>query len=122
MKKVLLIVLFIAGAYQTKAQQLQLKPLDSTLIRSPDLFHNLKPNDDAPLKNHFKVQPNQSLKDLDKLTQSVNAIPFASTMPVAKLSSDDRMPIVKVASDDHMPVLKLKTLDLLKSLTPLPTP
>ena len=96
MKKVLLIISIIACAYQVKAQQLQLKPLDSALLKSPQLFQSLKPNDDALLKNYFKMQPNQSLKDLGALTQSINAIPFASTMPVAKLTSPEKMPIAKL--------------------------
>ncbi|MGZ3778338.1 MAG: hypothetical protein ACXVI9_12530 [Mucilaginibacter sp.] len=117
MKNVLLIVLMVAGTSQLKAQQLQTKPLDSALLKSPQLFQNLKPNDDALLKNYFKVQPNQSLKDLGTLTQAVNAIPFGSTMPVAKLTSPEKMPIAKLGDPNThytMLIKRVKAVDPLK--------
>jgi len=124
MKKVLLTVLIIAGASGLKAQQSQVKPLDSALIKSPQLFPDLKPNDDALLKNYFKAQPIQPLKDLGTLTQTVNAIPFASTMPVAKLTSPEKMPIAKLGDPNvHYTLLikKLKVIDpLLKQQLPTP--
>lgn len=117
MKKALLTVLIVAGASGLKAQQLQLKPLDSALIKSPQLFQDLKPNDDALLKNYFKAQPMQPLKDLGTLTRTINAIPFASTMPVAKLTSPEKMPIAKLGDPNThytMLIKKLKVVDPLK--------
>ena len=123
MKKVLLTVLIVAGAFGLKAQQLQLKPLDSGLLKSPQLFKNLKPNDDALLKNYFKAQPVQPLKDLGSLVQ-VNVIPFYSAMPVAKLTSPEKMPIAKLGDPNvHYTLLikKLKVIDpLLKQQLPTP--
>jgi hypothetical protein len=123
MKKILLIVLMVACAYQLKAQQLQLKPLDSALLKSPQLFQNLKPNDDALLKNYFKVQPNQSLKDLALLTQSGNTEIFYSTMPVLKIAGKaDNMAVIKPQSNEHYTMLikKIKVVDPLKQ--PMATP
>jgi hypothetical protein len=117
MKKVLLIVLIAAGASQLKAQQWQPKPLDSALLKSPQLFQNLKPNDDALLKNYFKVQPNQSLKDLGALTPPRNTEIFASTMPVAKLTSPEKMPIAKLGDPNThytMLIKRVKAVDPLK--------
>jgi hypothetical protein len=123
MKKILLIVLFIAGAYQLKAQQWQFKPLDSALLKSPQLFQNLKPNDDALLKNYLNTQPMQSLKDLGTLSQPGKTEIFYSTMPVAKIGgSADKMAIGKPSSSEHYTMLikRIKVINPLKQ--PVVTP
>jgi len=114
MKKILLILLIVVGATQLKAQQSLVKPLDSALLKSPQLFQNLKPHDDAFLKQQFNKQPLQSLKDLGALTQTVDVVPFASTMPVAKLTSPEKMPIAKLGDPNihyTMLIKKIKVVD-----------
>jgi hypothetical protein len=114
MKKVLLIVLILAGASQLKAQQWQLKPSDSALLKSPQLFQHLNPGDSALIKTYFKPQPLQSLKNLGTLTQPGNAELFASRMPVIKLSPEDRMPIARLGDPNtHYTLLvkKIKVVD-----------
>jgi hypothetical protein len=111
MKKILLIVAMVACSYGLKAQTL-VKPLDSLLLRAPNFYKNVNP-DDTPFKKYFSVPPLQNNKSLSALTKGSTEL-FASRMPVAKVHSDDHMPIAKVGSDDHMPTLMVKPFDPLK--------
>jgi hypothetical protein len=117
MKKILLIVALIAGAYQLKAQTL-IKPLDSTLLKSPDIFKQVKPNDSPLMKQYFSLPALQKGTPLMALAKQPEAIAFASRMPVLKVSSDDKMPVAKVSSDDRMPVVMVKPVDPLKPANP----
>jgi hypothetical protein len=120
MKKILLIVALIAGAYQLKAQTM-VKPLDSLQLKSPDTFNQLKPDNSPLMKQYFSLPPLQKAAPLMALAKQPDAIAFASRMPILKVSSDDKMPVAKVSSDDRMPVAKIKVIDpLLKQ--PLVTP
>jgi hypothetical protein len=115
MKKIFLIVAMVAGAYTLKAQTL-IKPLDSALLKSPDIFNKLKPNDSPLLKPYFSMPQLQKTSPLLASIQPLKALPFASRMPILKVSSDDRMPVAKMGSDDRMPILKVKPFDPLKPL------
>ncbi|MBS1532685.1 MAG: hypothetical protein JSU01_20450 [Bacteroidetes bacterium] len=116
MKKILLIVPLVAGSYALKAQTL-VKPLDSTLLKSPELFKQLKPNDSPLMKQYFNLPPLQNAPLLASI-QPIKILPFASRMPILKVHSDDKMPIAKMSSDDHMPVLVVKPVDPLKPVNP----
>lgn len=116
MKKVLLIVLIVAGASQLKAQQWQLKPGDSALLKSPQLFLNLKP-DTSVFKKYFNMPQTQYPAQLKALLKPGNTELFASRMPVAKLSSNDRMPIAKLGDPNThytMLIKRIKVVDPLK--------
>lgn len=113
MKKILLIVALIAGSYELKAQTL-VKPMDSLLLRSPQFFKNISPDDTSRFKKYFVMPPTQDNKSLSALLPKGNTELFASRMPVAKVHSDDHMPVAKAGSDDHMPEAKVKVIDPLK--------
>jgi len=116
MKKLLLIVALIATGYGLKAQTL-VKPLDSLVLKSPDLFKQLKPEDSPLMKQYFNVPQLQKTMPLIAMVQPV-AVPFASRMPILKVTSDDKMPVAKMGSNDHMPVITVKPIDPLKPATP----
>ena len=115
MKKILLIVALVAGAYQLKAQTLP-KQLDSALLKSPELFKQLKPNDSPLLKQYFGIQRLQKTTPLLALAKQPVVTPFGSRMPILKVISDDKMPVTKMSSNDRMPVAKVKVVDPLKML------
>ena len=115
MKKLLLIVALFAIGYGLKAQTL-VKPLDSTLLK-PDLFKQLKPNDSPLMKQYFNMPPMQKATPLIAMVKPI-AVPFASRMPLLKVTSDDKMPIAKVGNVERMPVVIVKPIDPLKPVTP----
>lgn len=115
MKKILLIVALISVSYCLKAQTL-VKPLDSALLKSPELFKQLKPNDSPLMKQYFDMPLLQKATPILALAKQPEAILFASRMPILKVTSDDKMPIAKVGSDDRMPVVKVTTVDPLRPL------
>lgn len=116
MKKILLIVALVAGASQLKAQAL-VKPMDSLLLKTPNFYKNIRPDDTSLFKKYFVVPPIQNQAPLAVL-KPVTGQYFASRMPVLKVSSDDRMPIAKVSSNDRMPVAVVKSVDPLRPVTP----
>ncbi|MFI5159952.1 MAG: hypothetical protein ACHQHN_01685 [Sphingobacteriales bacterium] len=117
MKKLLLIVALIACGCGLKAQTL-VKPFDSLLLKAPNFYMNVKPEDNPIMKKYFSVPPIQKATPLIAAIKPVTAVPFASRMPIAKVTSDDKMPIAKVSSNDRMPVVTIKPVDPFKPVTP----
>ncbi|HEY9001008.1 MAG TPA: hypothetical protein VIM89_06630 [Mucilaginibacter sp.] len=126
MKKLLLLLIFIAGASQLKAQQSTLKPFDQNLFKTPkdqNLFQ-FKPGDSTLFKN-FSVKPNEQLLALapNKLTDNNQFLlsPSANIdhMPIAKASGNiDHMPVTKPSGNmEKMPVVKVVPLGLPKPVT-----
>jgi hypothetical protein len=114
MKKNLLILLLIAGAYQLKAQQLMLKPADPLLFKSlPNTSNSFKLSDSTLFKDFSNLSKTEQLADMPGFNTGEI---FYSRMPVAKLHSDDRMPVARVSSDDRMPVKKIIVVDPLAKL------
>jgi hypothetical protein len=109
MKKILLIVAMTAGVYQLKAQTL-ISPPDSSLLRSPGVLKEFKPNDNS-LQKKFSLPELQNNKSLSALIPAGNTELFACRMPVAKVHSDDHILTVNVHSDDRMPIQKVKVVD-----------
>jgi hypothetical protein len=107
MKSIVLLVLFTAGFSVAKAQQ---STLFNPNIKLTDSLNFFKPNNKSP--KSFLLQPdviNNPAIFTDKNTRIVY-----SSMPVAKLSSDDRMPVAyggRSANQDNMPVLKINIVD-----------
>jgi len=106
MKKLVLILAFLAGSYQLKAQQLLL----------PKFFDSLA---NSSKSNNYLV-PGSSLKQLQigpNLTALVNKNNFNSqlqsnnvpnnNMPVAKLEGNFKMPVVKLDGNSKMPIVNL---------------
>jgi len=87
------------------------------LLKPQGLFKQLKPNDSPLLKQYFSLPQLQKTSPLIAMAQPV-AVPFASRMPIVKVSSDDKMPIAKMSSNDRMPVVTVKPVDPLKPVTP----
>lgn len=122
MKKLLIILLLIAGASQLKAQQLTSKLPASPLLKTPaDMsLQQFKLNDSSlfKLKDFSALTKTQQLADLASLSKpGKNAELFYSRMPVAKVTSDDKMPTLTTENVDRMPVKKIIIVDPLAKLT-----
>ena len=127
MKKLLLLLIVIAGAAQLKAQQTTIKPFDQNLFNTPKGQNSLqfKPGDSILFKN-FSVTPNAQLlaiapnrltdNDMLLLDPAVNI----DHMPIAKVGGNiDHMLIVKPSGNmEKMPVAKVGPLGLQKPVTP----
>lgn len=115
MKKIFFVLVIIALAYHSNAQQqLFVRPLDSSGFKLQSPFFNVKPGDSALYKKYFNPGQLTPLSNLNNLIKPINVEPFASTMPVIKLSSEDRMPIAKLGEGNThytMLVKKLKVID-----------
>jgi hypothetical protein len=119
MKKLLLLLIIVAGAAQLKAQAI-IKPFDKNLFE-------VKPIDSTLFKN-FSTKPNSELLALKPEKLSDNNLFLLSpganidNMPIIKLSGNiDCMPILKVSGDiDRMPVKKIINVpsDKLKKVIP----
>jgi hypothetical protein len=127
MKKLLLLLIIIAGAAQLRAQQATAKPFDQNLFKTPkdqDLM-KFKSGDSTLFKN-FSVTPNEQLLALapNKLSDNNLFLRNAATnidhMPIAKVSGNvDHMLIVKPSGTmEKMPVVKVAPLGLPKPVTP----
>jgi hypothetical protein len=114
MKKNLLILLLIAGAYQLKAQRLTLKPVDPLLFKSlPKTSNSFKLSDSTLFKDFSNLPKTEQLVDMPGFSKGEI---FYSRMPVAKLYSDDRMPVARVDNIDRMPIKKIIIVDPLAKL------
>lgn len=123
MKKLLLSLIILTGASQLKAQQLNVKPSDPLLFKSPkDLsLEQFKLGDSTLFKDFSNLPKAQQLAALPNLGD-INSNLFYSNMPVAKLSGNiDHMPIIKPEGNiDRMPVKKIKVVPLGKLQQPIP--
>ena len=127
MRKILLLLIVFAGAFQLKAQQTTIKPFDQNLFKAPkdQNLMQFKPGDSTLFKN-FSVIPNEQLLALapNKLSDNnlflLNPSANIDHMPIAKVSGNiDRMPVAKPSgSMEKMPVVKVAPLALPKPVTP----
>jgi hypothetical protein len=108
MKKLFLSLIILTGASQLKAQQLDVKPSDPLLFKSPkDLnLQQFKLGDSTLFKN-FSTPP--TMQQLAALPQINSNELFNGNMSVTKITSSiDHMPIAKVSGNiDHMPIAKV---------------
>jgi hypothetical protein len=106
MKKLVLACILLSGAYQLKAQQLQVKPAGS-LANAID--RSIKSQMDS-----WKLLPS-TLKTNETLALNTNKLNypdfktsyFRENMPVAILEGNSKMPIVKLEGFSKMPVVPL---------------
>jgi hypothetical protein len=110
MKKLLLSLIILIGAWQLKAQQLAAKPSDPLLFKSPkDLnLEQFKVSDSTLFKSFSTLPGKQQLAALPKVN---NGELFNRNMSVTKITSNvDHMPIAKVSGNvDHMPIAKVNS-------------
>lgn len=127
MKKLLLLLIVIAGAPHLRAQQSTVKPFDRDLFKTPKDQNLLqfKPGDSALFKNFSTVPKLESLavtpyKLPDYKMAAANPFVNIDHMPIAKVSGDiDRMPIAKPSGNmEKMPVANIVPLGLSKPVTP----
>jgi hypothetical protein len=122
MKKLFLSLIILTGASQLKAQQLDVKPSDPLLFKSPkDLnLQKFKSSDSTLFKNFSTLPTMQQLAALPKvnnnelLNRNMSVTKITSDidrMPIAKVSGNiDNMPIAKVNGNiDHMPIAKINS-------------
>jgi hypothetical protein len=114
MKKILLLLVIVAGASRVKAQQ-HPNSIDSMLFKAPKNLDQFQLRDSSLFKN-FSPKLNQPLL-LSSLNKPNTEI-FYSRMPVVKISPSEKMPIMHGANVDNMPVLKVKVVDPLTVLKP----
>jgi hypothetical protein len=120
MKKILLLLLIVAGAFQLKAQQqFNVKPSDSLLFHSPQHFYGLRLHDSTQFKKFLVVPKSDNLLALKSVSQPGRTEIFYSRMPVAKVSPVEKMPVAHGANIDNMPVLKVKVVDPLAVMKPV---
>ena len=127
MKKLLLLLIVIAGATHLRAQQSAIKPFDQNLFKAPkdQNLRQFKPGDSTLFRN-FSVIPNGQLLAVmpNKLSDNnpflLNRAVNIDHMPIAKVSGNiDHMPIAKPSGNmEKMPVAKVVPMGLSKPVTP----
>ncbi len=117
MKKILLLLVIVAGASQLKAQQ-HSNTIDSMLFKAPKNFNQFKLSDTSLFKN-FNPKQNQ-LALLNTLRDNKNTEVFYSRMPEVKLQGNDNMAIIKPQSNEHYTMLikRIKVVDPLATVKP----
>ncbi|SHN20769.1 hypothetical protein [Mucilaginibacter sp. OK098] len=110
MKKIVLACILLSGAYQLKAQQLQVKPADSlanaikrSIKLQTDSWKLLTPT----LKGNETLALNTSKLNYTDLKTNY----FHENMPVAVLEGNSKMPVVKLDGYDNMPVKWISHVD-----------
>lgn len=116
MKKTLLILFVVAIAAQVKAQQMTFKPGDSTLVKSLKIYPNLKMSDSSQFKKYLQTPNLNSLVFANTLKEKINADAFYSTMPVAKMVSNDKMPVAKLGDKSTNYTMLIKKLTVVNPL------
>jgi hypothetical protein len=121
MKKLLILLLLIAGACQLKAQQLNQKLPVSPLLKTPtDMgLQQFKLNDSSLFKpkDFSALTKPEQLADLAALNKpDKNSELFYSRMPVARLTGNDKIPTLATENVDRMPVKKIIIVDPLTGL------
>lgn len=127
MKKLLLLLIVIIGAFQLKAQQTTIKPFDQNIFKAPNDQNLLqfKPGDSILFKN-FSGTPNGQLLAIapNKLADNnmllLNSATNIDHMPIARVGGNiDHMLIAKPSGNmEKMPVAKVAPLGLPKPVTP----
>ena len=116
MKKILLLLFALIGAFQVKAQQFTLKPSDSLLFKTPKNFQKFKLNDSILFKGFLTLPKSNQMALMGGLNENEkNAEVFYSRMPVLKIHSNDKMPVAKLYNADRMPIKRIKVIDPLAS-------
>jgi hypothetical protein len=101
MKKLVLACILLSGAYQLKAQQLQVKPADS-LANAIDRSIKLQTDSWKLLIPTLKENETLAL-NTNKLNYSdFKAEYFHENMPVVVLEGNSKMPVVKLDGYDNM--------------------
>ncbi|MDB4921862.1 hypothetical protein [Mucilaginibacter sp.] len=124
MKKLVLACILLSGAYQLKAQQLQVKPADS-LANAID--RSIKSQMDSWKLLTSTLKANETLAiNTNKLNYpDFKTSYFRENMPVAILEGSSKMPIAQLDGYDKMPVIRINPVyrDLLqqKTIQGLPT-
>lgn len=127
MKKIFLLVIVTAGAFQLKAQQLSKKPSDPFLLKTPpdQTFQQFKLDDSTLFKNFSVLPPSQLLAEIPNKLPGNNLVGLPAAvnidnMPILKVSGNiDHMPIAKANGHiDRMPILKVTPLNHLSLINP----
>lgn len=122
MKKILVLLLIIAGAGELKAQQpvpVPANPLLPNNFKGIDIF-KFKATDSALYRSLLKPQKNDPLTLLQPIKGNEKyAEVFYNRMPVAGLTSNDKMPVVKAPNNDPMPVKRYRSVDPLAVIKPV---
>jgi hypothetical protein len=111
MKKIVLACILLSGAYQLKAQQLQVKPADSLANNAID--RSVKLQTDSwkllipPLKGTETLALNTNKLNFPDLKTNN----FRDNMSVVVLEGDSKMPVVKLDGNDNMPVKWISPVD-----------
>jgi hypothetical protein len=119
MKKLLLLSLLIAGASQLKAQQLTLKPGSIMLFKTPnDLrLNQFKLNDSTLFKSSHALPTVRERLMRKAFKDSItNTDIFYNTMPIARLSSNDRMPVARLGGPDMNYTMLVKRITVINPL------
>ena len=112
MKKMILVLLLLAGFQQLRAQQLlQFNP-DCKLL---DSLNNFKPQNSNSL-NQLLLHPDQlnPLNSLKLTGAGLNNIIMYSNMPVAKLQGYDPMPIAKLGEPGMKYTMLVKKVTVMR--------
>lgn len=106
MKKIVLACILLSGAYQLKAQQLQVKPADS-LANAID--RSIKSQMDSWKLLTSGLRANETLAlNTNKLTfPDLKTNNFRDNMPLAVLEGNSKMPVVKLEGFSKMLVVPL---------------
>jgi hypothetical protein len=106
MKKIVLACILLSGAYQLKAQQLQVKPADS-LANAID--RSIKSQMDSWKLLTSTLKANETLAlNTNKLNYpDFKTSYFRENMPVAVLKGSSKMPIARLDGYDNMPVIRI---------------
>lgn len=124
MKKIVLACILLSGAYQLKAQQLQVKPADSL---ANAIARSIKSQIDSWKLLTSTLKANETLaSNTNKLNYpDLKTNNFRDNMPVAVLEGNSKMPIARLDGHDNMPILRINPVnrDVLqqKTLPALPT-
>jgi len=127
MKKLLLLLIVIAGVTQLRAQQSAVKPFDQNLFKVPKNQNLLqfKPGDSILFKSFSTLPKGEFLavtpyKLPDRKMAVANPFVNIDNMPIAKVGGNiDHMLIAKPSGNmEKMPVAKAVPLGLLKQPTP----
>jgi hypothetical protein len=116
MKKILLLLFALIGAFHVKAQQFTLKPSDSLLFKTQKNFQKFNLNDSTLFKGFSTLPKSNQLALMEDLNwNEKNAEVFYSRMSVLKIHSNDKMPVAKLYSVDRMPIKRIKVIDPLET-------
>jgi hypothetical protein len=106
MKKLVLACILLSGAYQLKAQQLQVKPADS-LANAIDRSIKSQMDSWKLLTSGLKANETLALNTNKLNFPDLKTNNFRDNMPVAVLEGNSKMPVVKLEGFSKMLVVPL---------------